>query len=63
MEVTRPEMPYFRPASTMRPPITVLAMTMNALAPNAASSSGRYTRGTTPIRDQQTAAMPAPSSM
>src|SRR5213593_4161328 len=55
-------MPYFWPASTMRPPITVLAMTMNALAPNAVSSSGMYDRGTTPIRNQHTAARPPPSA-
>ena len=63
MEVTRPEIPYFCPASTMRPPITVLAMTMNALAPNAVSRSGPWALGTTPSRNQQSAAMLAPSSM
>ena len=41
MEVIRPEMPYFCPASTMRPPITVLAITMNMLAPNVVSRSGQ----------------------
>jgi len=40
-DVIRPEIPYFWPASTMSPPITVLAITMKVLAPNVASRSGQ----------------------
>ena len=63
IDVIRPETPYRFPASTMRPPITVLEITMNAFAPNATSMSGQYDFGTTPIKNQQTAARPAPKSM